>query len=318
MNAKFIHLRTVSSYSLCFGASSVADLVAKAKREEMPALAIADKNNLFASLEFAMEAVKNSLQPIHAVAQKLSLLNKDKDDILLIATNKTGYQNLLKISSLPYLAGNIAGIAEFANIEQYNQGIIALIGSRAGALYNYLLYGQYDKAEELVDLYQTIYSNNLFLELSRLSYEDEVVVEPLLLKLALKKNIPIVATNDVRYIESSSYEAQDILSCIAEGEYFTNTKRKKSSPEHFFKTEARMKRLFKDLPEAIENTELIAKKCSFFVESKEPSLPSFPIEGSRDEGEELVFQAKAGLEIRIKQHGIAEGKIERYNKRFRI
>ena len=316
-NPQFIHLRNISSYSLSYGQIQVAELVDLAVQHKMPAISLADKNNFFGLLEFALAAVKKGVQPIIAVALTVQLSEKEQDQILLIAKNEVGYHNLMRIVSNSYLNDNTdLGIATFSDIEKYNDGVISLIGYYKGKLFNLLKDSQLDKSKELIEKYQEIYHEDLYLEIARLGEDGESAVNPKLLKLAIEHNLPIVATNDVKYKDANLHEAQDILSCIAATQYFDDNNREKSSVEHYFKSPLAMARLFKDLPEAIENTENIAKKCSFFPTASEPSLPKFPCEGGRTEEEELRFQGEEGLVERIKQHNVPQEEHQKYQDRL--
>ena len=302
----FIHLRVISSYSLCYGAMTIEKSVSLARQYEMPALALADRGNFFGLLEFATSAAKSGIQPIIACSVKIDLGNKLTDQILLIAKNQIGYENILKIVSLSYLeSDHDIGISNFNNITKYSDGIICLIGYREGNIYKNLAESQTQLAEELILKYQNIFANELFIEISRLGYQNELFVENKLLNIAKEKNIAIVATNDVKYASADLSEAQKILSYIAENKYYDDNHRSQIISEHYFKSPSAMKSLFKDLPEAIDNTVLIAKKCSFFPKINDPTLPKFS-SGEKTEDEELAFQAKEGLENIIKSHNITE------------
>ncbi len=304
----FVHLRVISSYSLCYGAMTIEKSISLARQYEMPALALADRGNFFGLLEFATSAAKSGIQPIIACSVKIDLGNKLTDQILLIAKNQIGYENILKIVSLSYLeSDNDIGISNFNNIIKYSEGLICLIGYREGNIYKNLAESQIQLAEELILKYQNSFANELFIEISRLGYQNELFVENKLLNIAKEKNIAIVATNDVKYASQDLSEAQKILSYIAENIYYDDNHRSQIISDHYFKSPSAMRSLFKDLPEAIDNTILIAKKCSFFPKISEPTLPKFS-SGEKTEDEELAFQAKEGLENIIKSQNIADKK----------
>ena len=318
--SEFIHLRVVSSYSLCYGALKIGEIVELAKKNKMPAVSIADKGNFFALLEFSLAAVKSGIQPIVAVSLKIDLgeeYNDDSDEILLIARNENGYHNLIKLVSYSFLYNSKSGenYSNLQDLAKFNSDLIALIGYRKGCLYEMHKNNQHDQASKLIDKYQEIFSD-IYIELSRMNYEAENLVEPRLLKTALAKNLPIVATNDVKFATYNMGEAQDILTCIASNQYFDDPNRTKDNYEHYFKTSASMIELFRDLPEAIENTVNIAKKCSFFPDSAPPSLPNFSTE-DRNENEELIYQSEQGLQERLEQYNIASELHEEYKQRLK-
>ncbi len=305
----FIHLRVTSSYSLCFGALRFNEIAELCKKHKMPAVALSDQGNLFGSLEFSLAMVKEGIQPINAVSLKVDLSSEgiaETDEILLIATNQQGYQNLLKIVSNSYLH-NLSLGQNFTNLEELSSnkaGLVALIGYRKGCLYKFAKQQGNKNFAKLISLYQDIFFDDLFIELSRLNEPDEQIAEARFLEIAQNAQLKIVATNDVNYSNPELYEAQDILNCIARNEYSDDPKREKGSTEHYFKNSTSMQQLFADLPEACANTVLIAKKCSFFPETSEPSLPNFATEG-RSEKEELEYQSNQGLKQRFTQHHIA-------------
>lgn len=298
MVKNFIHLRNISSYSLCNGAIKISDLIILAKKYHMPAIGLADINNLFGSLEFSIAASKSGIQPIMAISLNIEIKNNDFDKILIIAKNETGYKNLLMLASSAFLDNNNQNI-NYITLEKlniYKDGLIILIGYQQGKIYEYLHNNQDQKAEALITQYYETFANNLYIEISRLGYKHEKITEPKLLKSALKFNIPIVATNDIKFASKDLSEAQNILSCIAQNQYFDDPNRPSTSKEHYFKSSHEMSHLFADLPEAIQNTINIATRCSYYPTTKNPTLPHFATSKGRNEAEELSFQATQGLE----------------------
>ncbi|MFZ8865054.1 MAG: DNA polymerase III subunit alpha [Rickettsiales bacterium] len=300
--AKFIHLRVISSYSLCYGAMSIEQIIALCKKYNIPATTLADRGNLFGLLEFSLAAIKHSIQPIAAVSLKVQIAADKIDQILIIAKNEAGYQNLLRLVSLSFLESatpNVNAI-DFNLLNKYAANLIILAGYREGYLYKLAINQQYSELSQIIEQYHQLENNELYIELSRLGYDNEDIAEQELLRVAKNLHIPIVATNDVKYAEVEMSEAQDILSCIATNQYFDDQKRSKKTKEHYFKSPEAMVELFKDLPEAINNTLIIAQKCSFFPEAAPPSLPNFFVK-ENSEVEELKIQAKNGLKERLNQ-----------------
>ena len=301
----FIHLRVHTAYSLLEGAIPVKKLIELAKKHQMPAVAITDTGNLFGALEFSLSAREAGIQPIIGcqvqITPPLSDRKNETDSLILLAQNQKGYQNLLKIVSHTYLNGKEghAPQIDFDTLNTWTEGLIALTGGLHGGLGKRLARGL-DGTEYLKTL-QALFKDCLYIEISRqgkLTPEEERI-EEVLLDLAYANNLPLVATNEAFFPEPPFYEAHDALLCIAKGNYVNEVDRRRLTPDHCFKSPQEMEMLFADLPEAIANTRMIAKRCSFLLTPIHPILPSFPCEG---EEEELRKQAQSGLEERIKRY----------------
>jgi DNA polymerase-3 subunit alpha len=293
MNKTFIHLRTKSSYSLGQSTLSVNQIVDLASTNLMPAIALSDKNTLFGCLEFAIYAKDKGIQPISALALDVKF-NKNIDRILLICQNETGFKNLLKLSSLYHTPQEQANIT-IAEIEKFSNGLICLVANHDSLIYKNIDEGIEDEAKTLIEKYKSIFQDRIYIEIQRIGTKREQILEQTILKFALDLNIPIVATNNVSFPNRNNYEAYDILGCIVNNQYESDEKRTKPSKLVYFKTSQEMIRLFHDLPEAVENTVKIAKRCSFFPKSANPMLPHFDCKDGRSEAEELKDQATNGL-----------------------
>jgi DNA polymerase-3 subunit alpha len=318
-HADFVHLRVHSAYSLSEGAIPVKTLVELCVDKKMPAAAITDTNNLFGALEFAGAAAKAGVQPIIGCQLSItreraseqqgtssgSVAGPDADPIILLAQNDAGYRNLLKLISLAYLGE--ADAAEppvdpqvpVSALDRHSDGLIALTGGPAGPVGHLLLNGQIDAARDLMEKLNTVFPNRLYIELMRHGLEEERRTEPLFLDLAYDLDLPIVATNECFFTDGTMHEAHDALICIAEGTYLSETDRRRLTPDHGFKPATEMRALFADLPEAVDNTMVIAKRTAFMVESIDPILPPYDCGENRSEEDELRSQAAAGLEARL-------------------
>ena len=314
--AKFIHLRAISSYSLCYGAMPITQIINLCKKFKIPAATISDRGNLFGLLEFSLAATKEGIQPIPSVSLKVKFAADKFDQILLIAKNETGYKNLLKLVSLSYLesADQHLNAIDAVLLEKLAKDLIILAGYREGLLYQAAKNKQTKEAEKIITYYNKL-DSELYIELSRLGYKNENIAEAGLLSFAQTLNIPIVATNDVKYSDLELHNAQDVLSCIATNQYIDDPNREVKTREHYFKSQEAMQELFKDLPEAINNTILIAKKCSFFATTSEPSLPHFNAK-ENSEIEELRLQAQNGLAERFLSHNVPAQKHPKYQQRL--
>ncbi len=308
MKAEFIHLRVHSSYSLAEGAITPYDMIKLCKKHDMPAVAITDSFNLFGSLEFSLAAVNNGVKPIIGAIISVDISNgRDEkiiyDQILLLAKNQQGYLNLLKLVSNSYLAtsGNEQPHIKLQDILDNNEGLILLTGGIYGSIGRFLLSGNYDAAEQLLKLLYDHFGDRLYIELMRHGLVEEEKIELDFVNFAYKYNIPLVATNDVYFSDPDIHKAHDALLCIASGRYVVEQDRRKVNIEHYFKSAREMKKLFEDIPEAINNTVVIAQRCSVMSPERSPILPRYSTDGE-DEGEALRNISGQYLENRLQEH----------------
>ncbi|MDH5723324.1 MAG: DNA polymerase III subunit alpha [Alphaproteobacteria bacterium] len=301
MTQSFVHLHLHSAYSLAEGAIKVKDLVKMACAHQMPAVAITDTNNLFGAMEFALEASRAGLQPI--LGCQISV-DSEGHQIVLLVQNDAGYRNLCRIISEAYTGedGSAAIHAKVETLAQHSEGLIALSGGIKGTIAQSLLHGQPDKAKEQIEKLKTIYGDRFYIELQRHNLPEEDKIEDDLIDLAYEFDIPLVATNDCYFPDSKAHEAHDALLCISEGRYVMEEDRRKVTPEHYFKSPDEMIKLFEDLPEAIENTLVIAQRCSYLLKPINPILPAFKTEAGRSEFEELKAQSEEGLKWRLENY----------------
>jgi len=315
-HADFVHLRVHSAYSLSEGAIPVKQLIELCLERKMPAVAITDTNNLFGALEFSDAAAKAGVQPI--IGCQLSITREksetgpgegtgtgpDTDPMVFLVQNSDGYHNLMKLVAHAYLEGEEASDPQvtLGALEKYSKGLIALTGGPSGPVGHHLVDGQLDAGRGLLERLKGIFPGNLYVEIMRHGMEAEKKTEAAFLDLAYELDLPLVATNEVFFSDASMHEAHDALICIAEGTYLTNTDRRQLSPDHGFKSATEMRALFADLPEAINNTLVIAKRSGFMVEPRAPILPPYDCGEGRTEKDELEAQAKAGLEDRLGAH----------------
>lgn len=297
---KFIHLRCHTSFSLSEGAIKVDDLINLAKRNKMPALAVTDSANLFCSLEFSLACVKSGIQPIIGCIFPIDMQNEDAVNltkIVLIAKNDQGFKNLLKLSSKIFLEkySNLDGHIKFDDLLKYNEGLICLSGGHTGPIGQAILKNNKTLANKNLLSFKQIFNDRFYMEIMRHGLSDEEKTEDCLIELAYNHNIPLVATNDVMFSDRAMYDAHQVLMCIAKGRYINEGGDENFTPHHYFKSPLEMQELFSDLPEAIENTALIAKRCSVMAQSRDPMLPKT----KENEAEELIIQAKEGLKKRL-------------------
>ncbi len=306
-HADFVHLHVHTAYSLSEGAIRIPELVALCREQEMPAVAITDTGNLFGALEFSSACRKGGIQPIVGVSIALRLREGDPtetrapepDRIVLLAQTEAGYANLLKLSSRSFLAtpGGETPQVGLPDLEDAAEGLIALTGGRTGPVDEAIARGQIPAAEGLLLRLKKIFPGRLYVELQRYG-ESGGEAETHLLTLAYRHELPLVATNEAFFADAAMYDAHDALICVAEGAYVSQSDRRRLTPEHRFKSAEEMRALFADLPEALDNTLVIARRCAVASPLREPILPRFDT-GGRDEGSELQAQAEAGIEQRL-------------------
>ncbi len=308
--ARFIHLRTHTEYSLLEGAMRLKKLPDLCKKLNMPAVAVTDTNNMFAALEFSVAAQAAGVQPIVGCQVDLAYLETPPGEnpappapVVLLAQNEQGYENLMKLNSSLYLRGD--GQLPHVTLDdlgRYHQGVICLTGGPTGPIGRLLQNAQRPAAQALMERLAAIYGDRLYVELQRHPRDDASLPEAERLsergnvEMAYAMGLPLVATNDVYFPGEEMYEAHDALICISEGAYVDQQEnRRRLTPQHYFKSPQEMAVLFADLPEAIENTVEIARRCAFATYKRAPILPKF----ADDEVVELRRQANEGLQARL-------------------
>ena len=308
----FIPLRNHTTYSLCKGAIKIPALVEAAKNLKLPALGIMDSQNLFAALEFSSACKKAGIQPIIGCEifvrfpnnnQNISNLDIEKSLVKmpLIATNDQGYKNLMFLVSDSFLKrqSGISPHVDFELLQQNSAGLIAFSGASEGILAQLLLNDQEKLLQQIITQLRETFPKSFYVEITRHGTEIEKKLEEKFIKIALENNLPLIATNDVYFIESDMHEAQDILSCIGQGQVYAVTNRKQNSPEQYFKSPEEIKKLFADIPEAITNSINIAKRCHIMAFERKPALPNFNTSEGFSEPDALKKESHAGLEIRL-------------------
>ncbi|WP_417742240.1 DNA polymerase III subunit alpha [Salipiger sp.] len=322
---RFIHLRVHTEYSLLEGAIRLKKLPGLCEAMEMPAVAVTDTNNLFAALEFSVTASGAGVQPIVGCQVDLRYVQptpgerpKPPAPVVLLAQNERGYENLMKLNSCLYLRrdGEQAHVL-LDELEEYGEGVICLSGGPDGPVGRLLRENHRAAAQTLLTRLHQIYQDRLYVELQRHPGEDglpeaERLTERGHVEMAYEMGLPLVATNDVYFPKENMYEAHDAMICIAEGAYVDQQEpRRRLTPQHYLKTPQEMATLFADLPEALENTVEIAKRCAFMAYRRDPILPKF----ADDEVVELRRQANEGLQKRLSviPHAVT---VEKYQERL--
>ena len=300
----FIHLRVHTEYSLVDGVVRVKPLMKALAEDSMPAVALTDQSNLFAMVKFTRAALGAGIKPVIGV----DALVRHGDDqeapfqMVLLAQDKQGYLNLSELISKSYLEGQHRGVpimqAEW--IEQHAEGIIALSGGRNGDIGRALLAGQTELAKQRLSIWQSCFKDRFYIELQRTGRENEEAYIADAVNLAIEHDVPVVATNDVRFLKADEFEAHEARVCIHDGRTLDDPRRPKNySEQQYLRTTQEMQTLFADIPEALANTVEIAKRCNFTVRLGESFLPQFPIPEGETEDSYFSRVSREGLEERL-------------------
>ncbi len=285
----FVHLHLHTEYSLLDGMCRVKDVIQKAKNEQMKALAITDHGAMYGAFKFFVKAKEEGIKPIIGVEiykakksrfDKQPNVDRDRYHLVLLSKDLEGYKNLLKLVSIAHLEGfYYKPRVDFEVLRKYSKGIIALSACLAGEIPQALLAGQHKEAEMLLEQYADIYKDNFYLELQRhpdIEGLDEVNRE--LISLSKKFGIPLVATNDVHYLEKEDAYAQEVLLCIQTQRTILEKDRPVSMyevPDYYFKTENEMQSQFSDVETALENTGKISDLCNLEIPNGKWVLPFY-------------------------------------------
>ncbi len=308
MQPRFLHLRVHSAYSLLEGAIQMKKLPGLVAGAGFPAVAVTDTNNLFGALEFSEGAAKAGLQPIIGIELALSYVTADPGQrapapapVVLLAQNRHGYENLMSLSSAAFLetdASQQPGVT-LDQLSGQTGGVICMTGGAGGPLGRLIAAGK--GTDILAGRLSSLFPDRLYIEIQRhgaggaLRTPAEDATEPGLIALAYERDLPLVATNTVYYAQAGTADAHDAFLCIGQGAYVNDARRQRLTAEHYLKSEAEMVERFADLPEAVENTVEIAKRCAYRPRTHDPILPKF----ADNEIEELRRESEIGLQQRL-------------------
>ena len=301
MEPSFVHLRVHSEYSLIDGLLRIKPLVKAAAGAGMPAIAVTDQVNLFALVRFYRAAVGAGVKPIAGV--DLWLRNTGDANqpyrLTLLVQNRAGYLNLTRLVSRAYLEGQ-QGTAppqvERDWVAAAAEGLIALSGGPAGDVGQALLTGNQTLAEQRLDHWLAAFGDRYYLELLRTGRPNEAECLERGVDLATARGVPVVATNDVRFLTPKDFEAHEARVCIHEGRTLNDPRRQRQySPYQYLRSAAEMAELFADLPEALENSVEIARRCNVGIELGKAYLPDYPVPAGMDIATFLGRAAHDGL-----------------------
>ena len=304
MPAPFVHLRVHSAYSLAESTLRLKTIAALAGGDSQPAVAITDSNNMFGALEFSQKMRDSGVQPIIGLECRLADSRGD-GEVVLLAQSEAGYAALCRHNSKALLEveGGDDPVIGLDALAQDCDGLILLTG---GALKGFVgaaaAEGQTALVDDRIAALKAAFADRLYIEIQRHGLAAEQRAEPILLEAALATGLPLVATNDCRFDSREMVTPHDVLVCIGNGRKLAEEDRPRFTAEHYFKTSAEMTELFADLPEATRNSAVIAQRCSFMAETRQPILPPFASDAGLGEDGELKRQAEEGLEDRLQRH----------------
>lgn len=300
---RFIHLRTHSDYSMVDGLSKVKPLVKKVSELGMPAMALTDFTNLCGLVKYYYAAHDAGIKPI--IGADFIVQSDEFGDeltkITVLAKNNAGYKNLTLLISDAYQRGHVQHqpVIDKSWLIKYRDGLILLSGGKNGDVGKALLKGNPLLVTQCVEFYQTHFADHYYLELCRTEREDEENYLHFALDLAEQQRLPVVATNEVCFLHEAQFDAHEIRVAIHDGFTMVDPRRPKNySPKQYLRSEAEMCELFSDIPEALQNSVEIAKRCNVTVRLGEYFLPNFPTEGM-EIGDFLVKKSEEGLERRL-------------------
>ncbi|MGB2044906.1 MAG: DNA polymerase III subunit alpha [Porticoccaceae bacterium] len=304
MTAPFVHLRLHSEYSLVDGLIRIKPLAAKVAEMAMPAVALTDFNNFFGLVKFYKACQANGIKPI--LGADLLVLNENGEgkatQLVLLVADQTGYQNLTKLVSKAYQEGQRQGVPTIKRswLAESSDGLIALSGGRDGDIGVALISGRRAEAEQLLLDYMQIFSNRFYLELQRTGRADEEDYLHEAVALASQYSCPVVATNDVRFTQADEFEAHEARVCIHEGRALDDPRRERRfSEQQYLRSAEEMVELFADIPEALQNSVEIAKRCTLDLRLGEYFLPDYPIPDGMTINEFFIAESESGLEERL-------------------
>jgi DNA polymerase-3 subunit alpha len=304
MQPAFIHLRLHTEYSLVDGIVKIKPLVKRLAELNMPAIAVTDHTNLFSLVKFYKAALGQGVKPI--VGSDVLIFNPDDPAsphrLTLLVNNHTGYITLTELISKAYQEGQHQGIPMLRQewIEANHAGLIALSGAMNGEIGKALLADNPDEAKRLAKHCGTLFKECFYLEIQRVGKPNEELYIAAAVELALATDLPVVATNDVRFIHENDFAAHEIRVCINQGRVLDDARRPKDyTDQQYLRSSEEMQALFADIPEALTNSVEIAKRCNLTLTLGENFLPDFPVPEGMNLGEFMAEEALKGLEDRL-------------------
>lgn len=286
--ADFVHLHVHSEYSLLDGMSRIKDLPVRAKELGMKAIALTDHGVMYGAVDFYKECKKNDIKPIigcevyvapHSRFDKEAGRDNGYNHLILLAKNKTGYQNLSKLVSVSFVEGfYYKPRIDLEILEKYSEGLICLSACLAGSLSQAIIQGNMEKAEEIALWHKRVFKDDYYIEIQHNGLRQQIMINQKLIQLARKLDIPLVATNDAHYLKKEDSYFHEVLLCIQTGKRMSDEDRMRFETQEFYiKSPEEMADYFSEFPDAIENTVKIAEKCNYDFEFGVTKLPNYDV-----------------------------------------
>ena len=305
----FNHIKIHTQYSICEGAIKIEDLAEYCKTNKIQSLGLADNYNLCGALEFSEKLSKVGTQPI--IGTQINLKEQNiTGKITLYAKTENGYKNLTKLSSLSYLKSkqNEDPSCEIKDLIANQKDLIMLSGNYRDFFGKLFLSNKIKNYTEITNSLKQCFGDRFYLEIQRHNENEEKNFENFILNQSKSLNIPLIASQEVFYLHKDMYEAHDVLRCIGEKNFVDDKNRFKLSNQHFLKTNDDLKNLYSDIPEALENNFNFHLRFNFKPKKSKPILPSVAESQNNSPEDELLKQAKEGLENRLKNFIIKKKK----------
>jgi len=299
----FVHLHIHTEYSIVDSTVRIPALMEQCAAWDMPAVALTDQSNLFALIKFYKKALSRGVKPLIGVDMRI--MNTDDIErpfsMVLLCQNRQGYRNLTQLVTRTYLEGQHRGVP-MANVDWFSReatvGIIALSGGLHGELGQAITAGHPELAAERLNHWQKLFGDRYYIELSRTGRAGEEAYLHEALQLASNHSAPVVASNDVRFLHADDFNAHEARVCIQQGRSLADADRPRIySEQQFFKSAEDMRQLFQDIPEAIDNTVEIARRCNLDLQLGQSFLPEFPVPGGQSPDAFLQAESERGLQL---------------------
>ena len=324
MQAKFIHLNLHSEYSVVDSILRIPKIMDSLKASNSPAVGITDFNNMYAAIKFYKSALASGIKPL--MGAEVLVFDETDDNkfysITFLCINNQGYLNLSELISLAHQKGyqKTQPMVRESWIEQYSEGLIAISNNMRGDIGQMILNKKLDAAANKLEYWKRIFGDRYYLSIARINRKNEKWHNNACIYLAAHQQVPLVATNDSRFLKTTDFNAHEARVCINQGLIVADPRRNKTyTRDQYLATPDEMVEKFKDIPEAIQNTLEIAKRCHFSFELGEYFLPAFPIPAGETEGEYFRRYTKELLEVYLQKNGPVEGFTEEdYSQRLKF
>ncbi|MFL2555464.1 MAG: DNA polymerase III subunit alpha, partial [Gammaproteobacteria bacterium] len=317
----FIHLNLHTEYSLVDGLIKIDELAATAEKMNIPAIAVTEKSNVFSAVKFYRAMHSRGIKPV--VGAEINLITEKKDEfynILLLCQHIDGYKNLSKLITKSYIEGQHLGnpLVHVDWLEKYNEGLIALDCAENGFLNKSFINDDASICEKKIEKWSRIFPRRLYIELQRIGKDNQDVLINNIIVNSNKYNIPLVATNNVRFLDKLSYEAHEARVCINQSYTLDDPRRPRLyTSDQYLRTAEEMEILFSDIPESIINTTMIAQRCNIEFTLGENFLPYFPVEQHETQDQRLINDSKNKLEKILSDSNIInENTVDQYYSRL--